>query len=63
MANASDWPEGGVLGYPPVGPLPTKAGPEGSQLEKEEQGRRSWKGAGAWGARHAEAGWGRPGLP
>lgn len=46
MENASDWPEGGVLGCPPAGPLPTKAGPEGSQLEREGPGWRSWKGAG-----------------
>lgn len=46
LADAFDWSEGGVLGCPPAGPLPTKAGPEGSQLEREELGRRSWKGAG-----------------
>lgn len=46
LAEAFDWSEGGVLGCPPAGPLPTKAGPEGSQLEREESGRCSWKGAG-----------------
>lgn len=46
LADVFDWSEGGVLGCPPAGPLPTKAGPEGSQLEREEPGRYSWKGAG-----------------
>lgn len=60
-AGASDWPEGGVLGCPPAGPLPTKAEPEGSQLERAEPGRRSWKGAGP-GARGAPGGLGAPGA-